>query len=308
MGGNWGSEMTGDSQAKQGYIYATLAFIMWGLAPIYFKSIEQVDALEILVHRVVWSVLFVLVVIGLRNNWRKVRSILVKPKLLMMLTVTALLLGFNWGLFIWAVNNGYMLDASLGYYINPLLNVFLGMLFLSERLRAAQKVAVLLASTGVLVQLISFGSFPYIAFSLACSFAIYGLLRKKMAVESLPGLLIESAILLPIAAIYWFVMMPSPTSDMFINSLELNLLLIAAGVVTTLPLLSFTAAAKRLPYSTLGFFQYIGPSLMLMLAVVFYGESFDMERAVTFAFIWGALLLFSFDSWKASKLKSSAMK
>ncbi|KZN66167.1 hypothetical protein N473_11405 [Pseudoalteromonas luteoviolacea CPMOR-1] len=296
-------EMKVESKTTQGYIYATLAFIMWGLAPIYFKSIEQVEALEILIHRVVWSVVFVMVVIGLRNNWHKVHSILVNPKLMVMLVVTALLLGFNWGLFIWAVNNGYMLDASLGYYINPLLNVLLGMLFLSERLRAGQKIAVLLASAGVVIQLISFGSFPYIAFSLAGSFAIYGLLRKKMAVESLPGLIIESAILLPIAAVYWFVMLPSATSDMFANSIELNVLLIAAGVVTTLPLLSFTAAAKRIPYSTLGFFQYIGPSLMLMLAVIFYGEVFDVERAVTFAFIWGALILFSLDSWRASKSK-----
>ncbi|MBQ4837375.1 MULTISPECIES: EamA family transporter RarD [Pseudoalteromonas] len=295
--------MAGDTKARQGYIYAILAFIMWGLAPIYFKSIEQVEALEILVHRVVWSVVFVVVVIALRNNWRKVYAILVNPKLLMMLVVTALLLGFNWGLFIWAVNNGYMLDASLGYYINPLLNVLLGMLFLSETLRKGQKIAVLLASTGVVIQLISFGSFPYIALSLACSFAIYGLLRKKMAVESLPGLLIESVILLPLAGAYWLMMTPSPTSNMLLNDIDLNVLLIAAGVVTTLPLLSFTAAAKRLPYSTLGFFQYIGPSLMFMLAVTFYGESFDIERAVTFAFIWGALILFSIDSWKASQSK-----
>ncbi|MBQ4814422.1 chloramphenical resistance permease RarD [Pseudoalteromonas luteoviolacea] len=297
--------MTTDSSVKQGYMYATLAFLMWGLAPIYFKSIEQVDALEILVHRVIWSVVFIFIVISLRNNWDKVRKVLSNTKLLMMLVVTALLLGFNWGLFIWAVNNGYMLDASLGYYINPLLNVFLGMLFLSEKLRLGQKIAVLLASTGVVIQLITFGSFPYIALSLACSFAIYGLLRKKMAVESLPGIFIESLILLPLALGYWFFLAPSATSNMFDNTLSLNALLIAAGIVTTLPLLSFTAAAKRLPYSTLGFFQYIGPSLMFILAVMFYGEEFDIERVITFAFIWGALLLFSLDSLRASKIKKS---
>ncbi|KZN35174.1 hypothetical protein N474_03135 [Pseudoalteromonas luteoviolacea CPMOR-2] len=298
--------MTTDSSVRQGYLYATLAFIMWGLAPIYFKSIEHVDALEILVHRVIWSVVFIFIVITVRKNWHTVRKVLGNPKLVMMLVVTALLLGFNWGLFIWAVNNGYMLDASLGYYINPLLNVFLGMLFLSEKLRFGQKVAVLLASTGVIIQLISFGSFPYIAMSLACSFAIYGLLRKKMAVDSLPGIFIESLILLPIALVYWFFLEPSLTSNMLGNTWDLNLLLIAAGIVTTLPLLSFTGAAKRLPYSTLGFFQYIGPSLMFTLAVVFYGEEFDVERAVTFAFIWGALLLFTLDSLKASKTKRVA--
>ncbi|KZN41380.1 EamA family transporter RarD [Pseudoalteromonas luteoviolacea] len=299
--------MTADANVRQGYIYATLAFIMWGLAPIYFKSIAQVDALEILVHRVIWSVVFIFIVISLRNNWDKVRKVLGNAKVMMMLVVTALLLGFNWGLFIWAVNNGYMLDASLGYYINPLLNVFLGMLFLSEKLRPGQKIAVLLASTGVIIQLISFGSFPYIAMSLACSFAIYGLLRKKMAVESLPGIFIESLILLPLALGYWYMLEPSSTSNMLDNALNLNLLLIVAGIVTTLPLLSFTAAAKRLPYSTLGFFQYIGPSLMFALAVMFYGEEFDIERAVTFVFIWGALLLFSVDSLRASKAKSPTL-
>ncbi|WP_125781068.1 EamA family transporter RarD [Pseudoalteromonas rubra] len=289
------------SETKQGYTFAVLAFFMWGLAPIYFKSLDQVDALEILIHRVVWSVLFIALIIAVKLNWHKVIAVLRQPKLMLMLTVTALLLGFNWGLFIWSVNNGHMLDASLGYYINPLLNVLLGMLFLHERLRPRQQFAVALALVGVVLQLVSFGSFPVIAFSLAGSFAIYGLLRKTMAVESLPGLLIEAVILLPIALGYWWWLTPSDTSNMMLNGWLTNLLLISAGVVTTLPLLCFTAAAKRIPYSTLGFFQYIGPSLMFMLAVVFYGEEFSAERVLTFAFIWSALALFSFDSYRAGK-------
>ncbi|USE70394.1 protein RarD [Pseudoalteromonas maricaloris] len=285
-------------EQKKGHLLAVLAFFMWGLAPIYFKQLVHVDAIEILIHRVVWSVFFIALIVLARQQWPKIKVILANPKLLAMLTLTALLLGFNWGLFIWSVNNGFMLDASLGYYINPLLNVLLGMLFLSERLRTAQKFAVLLAIVGVVLQLISFGSFPVIAFSLAGSFAIYGLLRKTLAVESLPGLLVEALILTPIALAYWWWVEPSATSNLWNNDWYTNTLLISAGVVTTLPLLCFTAAAKRIPYTTLGFFQYIGPSLMFILAVLFYGEAFDAERAITFAFIWGALVMFSFDSYR----------
>ncbi|MGA4605316.1 EamA family transporter RarD [Pseudoalteromonas sp. OF7H-1] len=285
-------------EQKKGHLLAVLAFFMWGLAPIYFKQLVHVDAIEILIHRVVWSVFFIALIVLAKQQWPKIKAILANPKLLAMLTLTALLLGFNWGLFIWSVNNGFMLDASLGYYINPLLNVLLGMLFLSERLRTAQKFAVLLAIVGVVLQLISFGSFPVIAFSLAGSFAIYGLLRKTLAVESLPGLLVEALILTPIALVYWWWVEPSATSNLWNNDWYTNTLLISAGVVTTLPLLCFTAAAKRIPYTTLGFFQYIGPSLMFILAVLFYGEAFDAERAITFAFIWGALVMFSFDSYR----------
>ncbi|RRS06598.1 EamA family transporter RarD [Pseudoalteromonas sp. J010] len=285
-------------EQKKGHLLAVLAFLMWGLAPIYFKQLTHVDAIEILIHRVIWSVLFIFIIVLARQQWPKIKAILVNPKLLAMLTLTALLLGFNWGLFIWSVQNDYMLDASLGYYINPLLNVLLGMLFLSEKLRAGQKFAVMLAIFGVLLQLISFGSFPIIAFSLAGSFAIYGLLRKTLAVESLPGLLVEALILTPIALVYWWWVEPSATSNLMNNDWYTNILLVSAGVVTTLPLLCFTGAAKRIPYSTLGFFQYIGPSLMFMLAVLFYGEPFDAERAVTFAFIWSALVMFSLDSYR----------
>ncbi|WP_105258225.1 EamA family transporter RarD [Pseudoalteromonas sp. T1lg88] len=290
--------MSSHPEKKKGMLFAALAFVMWGFAPVYFKQLLQVPALEILVHRIIWSVLFLLVIVALAKQWHKVQAIIAKPKYLSMLLLSASLLGFNWWLFIWAVNNDHMLDASLGYYINPLLNVLLGVTFLGERLRRWQLAAVALAVTGVLIQVLSFGSFPVVAFALAGSFAIYGLIRKKMPVESLPGLLLEALILLPAALIYWYLMTPTASSDLTSNSWQLNLLLISAGVVTTLPLLCFTAAAKRLQYTTIGFFQYIGPSLMFMLAVLFYGEVFDVQRMITFACIWVALVIFSYDSWR----------
>jgi len=294
-----------NEQQKQGVYYALAAFIMWGLAPIYFKLIDSIGAMEILAHRVVWSLVFLLLIIALKKNWYKVQSILRQPKLLLMLVLTSTLLGFNWGLFIWSVNNNHMLDASLGYYINPLFNVLLGILFLGERLRLWQGVAVGLAATAVLIQLISFGSLPVIALGLATSFAIYGLLRKKLAVESLPGLLLESLILVPFALFYWFVYVESLSSDLTANNWQLNLLLLSAGIVTTLPLLCFTAAAKRLKYSTLGFFQYIGPSLMFVLAVGLYDETVGTDRLFTFGFIWAALALYSWDAYRSRKVKSA---
>ena len=292
-----------NNQTQQGYLYAVLAFLMWGMAPIYFKQIESIAALEILTHRVIWSVLFLILIVFAAKQWHQIQHVIKKPKLLGMLCVSSTLLGFNWGLFIWAVNNDHMLDASLGYYINPLLNVLLGVIFLSERLRKWQIIAVAIASLGVLLQVIAYGSFPVVAFALASSFAIYGLLRKKMPVESLPGLLIEALILMPFALIYWYLTPATVSSNMFNNELILNILLVSAGVVTTLPLLCFIGAAKRLPYSTLGLFQYLGPSIMFTLAVTLYGEVFSIERAVTFACIWGALALYSWDSLRASKKK-----
>ncbi|MEG3757833.1 EamA family transporter RarD [Pseudoalteromonas carrageenovora] len=298
--------MSMENEQRKGGIFACLAFFMWGLAPIYFKQIQHVSAFEILTHRVVWSVVFLLLVVSVLKYWDKVKRIVVQPKIMFMLLITSSILGFNWGLFIWAVNNNHMLDASLGYYINPLLNVLLGMLFLGERLRKLQGFAVFLAFAGVVLQLVSFGSFPVVAFSLATSFAIYGLLRKKLPVEALPGILLEALILLPVALIYWWVMAPTPTSDLVVNDWHTNALLISAGIITTLPLLCFTGAAKRLQYTTLGFFQYIGPSLMFMLAVVFYNEVFDAERVITFACIWSALAIFTWDSYHQSRKRKKA--
>lgn len=289
------------SSTQKGMLFAVSAFVMWGLAPIYFKQLQHIGALELLVHRVVWSVLFMLVVVTALKQWYKVRAVLAAPRYLFLLLFTASLLGFNWGLFIWAVNNNHMLDASLGYYINPLLNVLLGVTFLAERLRKWQLIAVALAAIGVLIQVVSFGTFPTVAFALACSFAVYGLIRKKMPVESMTGLLLESLIMLPPALIYWYLMPTSQSSNMLQNSIDINVLLISAGIVTTLPLLCFTAAAKRLAYSTLGFFQYIGPSLMFLLAVTFYQEVFSLERMITFGCIWSALVLFSWDSYQFSR-------
>ncbi|WP_261903325.1 EamA family transporter RarD [Vibrio fortis] len=295
--------MTPEQQqrTRQGILLAVGAYTMWGIAPIYFKSLSEVSPLEILSHRVVWSFFLLAFLLHLGRSWRNVRDTLTSKPKMTYLVATSLLVGANWLIFIWAVNANHMLDASLGYYINPLINVVLGMIFLGERLRKLQWFAVGLAAIGVLIQIVAFGSIPVVAIALAFSFGFYGLLRKKVSLEAQTGLFIETLVMLPAAAIYLLFIADSATSDLAANPMSLNLLLIAAGIVTTLPLLCFTGAATRLKLSTLGFFQYIGPSLMFLLAVLIYGEAFTTDKAVTFAFIWGALVIFSFDGLRHNK-------
>lgn len=290
-------------RTRQGILFAVGAYTMWGIAPIYFKSLDGVAALEILSHRVIWSFFFLAGLLHVGRRWRDVRDVMKsKPKMLY-LFATSFVIGLNWLIFIWAVNENRMLDASLGYYINPLINVLLGMIFLGERLRSLQWFAVFLAACAVVVQLIAFGSVPVIAMTLAMSFGLYGLLRKKVSLDAQTGLFIETLVLLPVAFIYLMFIADSTTSNLANNEMNLNILLLAAGVVTTLPLLCFTGAATRLKLSTLGFFQYIGPSLMLLLAVLIYGEAFTQDKVVTFAFIWGALIVFTFDAFRFNNKK-----
>ncbi|MGR5235119.1 EamA family transporter RarD [Vibrio rotiferianus] len=302
--------MTPEEQqrARQGVLLAVGAYTMWGIAPIYFKSIADVSPLEILSHRVFWSFFLLAALLHFGRQWRSVRDIIKNKTKMMYLISTAILVGANWLIFIWAVTSNHMLDASLGYYINPLINVLLGMVFLGERLRKLQWFAVALAACGVLVQLVVFGSVPVVAIALAMSFGFYGLLRKKVSVEAQTGLFIETLVLLPAASIYLFFIASTPTSNMFDNPWQLNTLLIAAGVITTLPLLCFTGAATRLKLSTLGFFQYIGPSLMFLLAVLIYGEPFTSDKAITFAFIWGALVMFSIDGLRNNRKSRKAAR
>ena len=292
-------------QTRQGVIFALIAYFIWGVAPAYFKFIEQVPAGEIMTHRVIWSFFFMLILISVTRNWKTIRTITQQPKKILLLAVSAVVVGCNWLLFIWAVNNHHILESSLGYFINPLLNVLMGMLFLGERFRRLQWLAVALATCGVLIQLWQFGSVPLIALGLALSFSVYGLLRKKIAVDAQTGMLVETCWLLIPAAIYLFGIADSETSHLSHNSMQLNLLLVAAGIITTIPLMLFTAACSRLRLSTVGFFQYLGPTLMFLLAVLFYGEQLTADKALTFGFIWAALVLFIVDALLALRRSAS---
>ena len=286
---------------RAGIISAICAYTMWGIAPLYFKLIDHINADEILVHRVVWSTLLLTLVVLFTKRSRYFIDTITQPKIVFRLTISATFLAVNWFMFIWAVNNDHLLDASLGYYINPLFSVALGVIFLGERLRPWQLFAVGLAFIGVIIQLFMMGSLPIISLALAATFGIYGLLRKQMPLDSFVGLLIESLMMLPLALIYWLVFLKTSTTNMLDNTLSLNLLLICAGIVTTAPLLCFTAATKRMTLSALGFFQYIGPSIMFILATFYYQEPLYFAKMITFACIWTALAIFSSDSIKARK-------
>lgn len=289
-----------ENRARAGVFFAIAAYSMWGFAPMYFKLLESMPATEILVHRIVWSAVVLVVLLAIRNQWSKIRTALSSKKVMLTLLAAGVLLGANWLLFIWAVNNDQLLEASLGYYINPLFNILFGRMFLAERLRPMQKFAVLLAIIGVAVAVLGLGYLPWIALVLAISFSLYGLLRKTVAVDSMPGLFIETAMMLPLAAAYW-IFFATDASDLTTNTAYLNSVLLFAGVVTTAPLLCFTAAARRIQYSTLGFFQYIGPSIMFILAVFFYQEPLSNARIITFGFVWSALALFCWDSLRSYK-------
>lgn len=297
-----------EQQTRAGVFNALAAYMMWGVAPIYFKLIDTISADEILVNRIVWSSVLLLLIVFMINKNKQLFGVLKQPVILKRLFITASLLATNWFLFIWAVNNDHLLDASLGYYINPLLNVALGMIFLGERLRNWQKLAVGLAVLGVLIQIIALGTVPVISLALAGTFGIYGLLRKKLAVDTFVALLIESLLMLPVALLYWAFMLNTSSSNLFDNPSSLNILLISAGIVTTAPLLCFTAAAKRLTLSALGFFQYIGPSIMFLLATFVYHEALAPAKLVTFGFIWLALVIFSIDSLRSQKKQRQQLK
>ncbi|MFC1578403.1 EamA family transporter RarD [Thermodesulfobacteriota bacterium] len=287
---------TSRSESLLGVIYAGAAFLIWGLAAVYWKELKSVPPLEIIAHRVAWSFLFLLPLILLQRQWAEFVAILKNLRMVLILLTSAILVAANWLIYVWAVNNDHLLQASLGYYINPLVNVVLGMVFLKERLRPPQVIAVLLAAAGVLYLTVQYGRFPWIAISLAMSFGLYGLIRKMAPVSSLVGLAVETLLLSLPAIGYLFYLDFQGTGSIFRVSFNLDLLLIGCAPLTAIPLLFFTAGAKRLYLSTVGLMQYIGPSGMFLLAVFYYHEPFSTAQVWTFVMIWSALAIYSTDS------------
>ncbi|MCK5484728.1 MAG: EamA family transporter RarD [Desulfobacterales bacterium] len=289
------------SDTVWGVLYATPAFLIWGISPIYWKALRVVPALEIILHRMVWSFFFLVPLVVIMRRWQEFKDALKNYRTLLILLFTAFIVGGNWLLYIWAVNNDYLLQASLGYYINPLVNVVLGMVFLKERLRPPQIVAVLLAAAGVLYLTIYYGELPWIALALAVSFGLYGLIRKIAPVGSLVGLTVETLLLSIPALVYLFYLDSQGAGSFLRVSLKLDLLLMGCSLVTAIPLLFFTLGARRLYLSTVGLLQYIAPSCMFVLAVFLFREPFSMAQVVTFVFIWTALAIYSTDSLRYYK-------
>jgi chloramphenicol-sensitive protein RarD len=284
---------------RVGVLYGVGAYSLWGVFPLYFKAIKAVPPLEVLAHRVVWSLLFLLLLLGIRGGLRTAVTALRSRKALAILSVTTLLIAGNWLVFIWAVANDRVLEASLGYFINPLVNVLLGFVFLRERLRPIQTVSVVLATGGVTYMAAGAGHFPAVALFLAATFGFYGLLRKIAPVEALVGLTVETGLLTPLALGFLMVEMARGEAVFGGDSVKLNVLLLLAGVVTATPLLWFAQAARRLRLATMGFLQYLAPTGHLLLAVLAFGEPFTQAHLVTFGCIWTALVLYSVDAWRS---------
>jgi len=278
---------------RTGILSAAAAFLCWGLFPLYFHAIGEVPPLQILAHRMLWSLLFLVIVLVVRKQWAWL-AVVRQPRVFGSFVASAVLLSVNWLIYIWAVNNNHVIEASLGYFINPLVNISLGYLLLKERLRPAQWAAIAVAALGVAWLTWQAGTVPWIALALAVSFGGYGLLRKTAALGALEGLSFETMVLFPVAAAYviWLTM---NGQNAFINtgSTSTQLLLMAAGPITAIPLLLFASGARQIPLSVLGLLQYLSPTLQFLLGVWLFHEPFTPDRLVGFALIWAALALFA---------------
>ena len=292
------NQLAADSR-RQGVIYGLAAYLCWGFFPVYFKSVHVVPPLEMVAHRICWSLAFLLLLIAGRGAWGDMRKLLSRPKSLAALTVSTLLIATNWLVFIYAVSAGEVLQSSLGYFINPLVSVLLGFVFLGERLERMQWLSIALATTGVIYLAASYGSVPWISLLLAASFGLYGLIRKALHVEPLVGLTVETLLLAPFALVYLLVLHDKGTGIFLASSARLDLLIPMAGIVTAIPLLLFAAATKRLRLATVGFLQYITPTMHFLLAVLVYGETFTHTHLVSFLFIWCGLALYSFHAYRS---------
>ena len=284
-----------------GLVYAALAFVWWGLFPLYFRIVTTVASSEILAHRVVWCLLTLATVLSWRGQWAWLRQVLRQPKVLLAFLASALLIGGNWLAYIWAVSHGHVIEASLGYFITPLVNVLLGMTILHERLRRAQWVALAIAAAGVVWLTAQAGRPPWIALSLAITFGGYGLLRKIAVLGALEGLTLETLLLAPLAVLVLGIATLNGSASFPAPDLLTNAWMIALGPITAVPLLLFAAGARRLSMATLGIVQYVGPSIQFALGIWVFGEPFSAARFAGFACIWLALLIYSADGWRRAR-------
>ena len=287
---------------RDGFIAALICYLIWGLLPIYFVFVSAVAPLEVLLHRIVWAVPFGALIIFSRRQWPEVRRALTHRAMLSWLAVAAMFIAINWYVYIYAIQNNQIFQGSLGYYINPLVYVLIGVMFLGERLRSLQIAAVGIATIGVLVLTFSGGQFPTIALTLAFSFSVYGVIRKRIVIGAMPGLFVETILLMPIAMAWLGWMIYTGQSAFGSEGVGITTLLVLAGPITVVPLLFFALAARRLPLSTIGFMQFLAPTLQFCVGL-YYGEQLNVANIICFGCIWVAVILFSTDALRAGKKK-----
>ncbi|MEH7074744.1 EamA family transporter RarD [Neobacillus drentensis] len=295
------------TNTQKGAMYAGFSYLLWGLLPIYWKLLNDVSAKEILASRIIWSFIFMVIILLLTKKWRlflhTIKGFTKNKKQMYSLIIASILVSVNWFIYIWAVNSGHMIEASLGYYINPLVSILLGMIVLKEKLNGYQYASFILAAIGVLIISITHGQFPWIAIALAVSFGLYGLAKKMINVDSSVGLTLETLVISPIAVIYMVVLFLNGTNSFLSAGIQTDLLLMGAGVATAIPLLYFAMGVQRIPLSLLGFLQYISPTLTLILGVFVYHEHFSKIQLLSFMFIWLALTIYSLSKTKLLSLQ-----
>lgn len=290
-----------------GFWSGIAAYTIWGLVPLYWKLLQHVPAIQVLGHRIVWSLaVLVILVAALRRGGRSTLGV-VSRRVVGLYAIAAALIAANWFLYIYAVNAGFIVETSLGYYITPLVNVLFGVLFFHERMRPAQWLSVVLAAAGVVQLTFAYGALPWIAFGLAASFGSYGLAKKKAPLDPVGGLTLETAILAPVAILYLVMLHRTGEAAFLRTGATSDALMIGGGLVTTVPLLLFAAAVRTVPLSVIGIMQYIGPTLQFLLGVFVYHEPFSRSQLVGFSIVWGALAIYAGDSLRARRLGSSMM-
>jgi chloramphenicol-sensitive protein RarD len=294
--------MNDKNETKLGAIYASFSYFLWGLLPIYWKFLDHVNAKEILANRIFWSFVFMVVILLVTKKWpllsKTLKGFTKNKKQMVALIIASLLVSINWFIYIWAVNSGHMVEASLGYYINPLISLLLGMIVLKEKLTTIQYASFSLAAIGVLIISFSYGRFPWVAVALAITFGLYGLAKKLINIESAVGLTLETLVVAPIAALYMLFLFSKGDNSLFSGGMGMDLLLVGAGPATAIPLLYFSKGAQKIPLSLLGLLQYIAPTLTLILGIFVYGERFTKLQLLSFMFIWSALTIYSLSKTK----------
>lgn len=278
---------------KKGVIYAAASYTLWGILPAYWKLIDNVFSMEILANRILWAFVFVSLIITYNKQWEEIKSALLDKKQVFYIFISSILITINWGLYIWTVNSDRILDASLGYYINPLFVSVIAVVFFKEKLDRYKVTALALAFIGVIILTIQYGKFPWVSIALAVSFGLYGAMKKFVKANSITGLALETAIITPFTIIYIAFRQISGQGAFGREPLGVILLLMGAGIVTAIPLLLFAKGAKRIPLTTLGFTQYISPTISLILGVFVYNESFNAAHMISFCFIWLGLVVYS---------------
>ena len=281
---------------KQGIFFGLAAYVLWGILPVYWKALELVSPFEILSSRFMWSCVFVFLLIIFQKKWplftKEVKLVFSNVKTGAAMVAAGITISFNWGTFIWAVNNGHIVETSMGYYINPLVSILFAVVFLRERLDKMQLAAITCAFIGVASIVYSFGKIPWVSLTLAFTFALYGLLKKILPVSALTSIMLETLLITPLALVYEYSLWQQGVSFYASGNLQVNMMLTGAGVVTAIPLLLFTAGARLLPLKIIGFLQYISPTLTLLIGVFVYNEAFTASHLLAFGWIWAALLLF----------------